>query len=453
MPQTRITLETDRIVQRSQSLVLSLAMNSRRNLVNQVAIAVLLILASLSPALAQTDEEASEEPTASELAEETAIEADSDGSLDDASSSISVKDVITGFRLSGDVRVGYFNTAVDERLLGNRTDDVIAARWRIRTEVGIFPYLRGTARVAGICSSDECSPNPILESSIPTTSGIDDGDITLDEAYLQWYRLERFDVAIGRLQTRFVARGGVFAKSLDRNDSNNVNVNWTDGLHATLKVRNGWEPHLILQYNSSDGPSNVRRGPLDFSDSAARTSYFFAIENLQRTPLFVQRGLDLSYLPASLLKDGNLSGRREDYYGVVLRSANRWPDVHEGVRLRVASEIGYAPETQTNAAAGLAGDGDTDGLAWNVAVSVMDIRPNHSIGINYGRVGAGWLLSPQFRQNESLAEIRYQWRRSKNLAVDVRVRKRTELEQLALADRKQEELDFFVRFTWGGTRR
>jgi hypothetical protein len=81
----------------------------------------------------------------------------------------------------------------------------------------------------------------------------------------------------------------------------------------------------------------------------------------------------------------------------------------------------------------------------------MDIKPNHSIGINYGRVGAGWLLSPQFRQNESLTEIRYQWRKNKQLAFDFRVRHRKELEQLQFSDRRRDEVDFFLRLTWGGT--
>ena len=81
----------------------------------------------------------------------------------------------------------------------------------------------------------------------------------------------------------------------------------------------------------------------------------------------------------------------------------------------------------------------------------MELKPDHSIGVNYGRVGAGWLLSPQFRQNESLTEIRYQWRKNRQLAFDFRIRKRKELARLELSDRKREELDFFVRFTWGGT--
>ena len=402
-------------------------------------------------AFAQSTGEAADGKTESEVTEEEAIAADYDGSLDDATGSIDVREALEGISLTADVRVGYFQSEIDERDGSSRSEDVTAARWRFRSEFGIFPYLRAVGRIAGLCSSDECSPTVVLEESIPTTNGIADGDITLDEAYFHWFRLERFDLALGRLQTKFVARGGIFAKSLDRNDSNNTNVNWTDGVHTTFRGRHGWVPHLILQHNSSDGPTNVRRGPLDFDDPAARVTYFLGIESLERTRLFLQRGVDISYLPKSLLKEGALSARREDYYGIVVRTANRWPERDDGPRLRVATEVGYAPETQTKAAAGLAGEGDVDGLAWNVVFSVMEFIPNHSVGVNYGRVGAGWLLSPQFRQNESLSEIRYQWRKSKQLAFDFRIRNRTELEQLILSDRKREELDFFLRFTWGGT--
>ena len=393
----------------------------------------------------------SDEVTATELTVEEAIAEDTDGSIDDASNSIDVRTVRDGASLSADLRVGYSETEIDERNGTSNSDDILRARWRLRTEIGIFPYLRGVGRIAGVCSDIECDPEFVLDHSISTSSGIADGEITLDEMYVHFFRFDRFDLALGRFQTRFVARGGVFAKSLDRNDSNNVNVNWTDGLHTTFRSSNGWVPHLILQYNSSNGPSNIRRDPLDFSESSARITYFLGLENLNRTPLFLQRGVDISYLPKSLLKDGVLSGRREDYSGIVVRTANRWPERDDGIRLRFAAEVGYAPETQTNAAAGLAGGGDTDGLAWNVVLSLMEFKPDHSIGVNYGKVGAGWLLSPQFRQNESLAEIRYLWRKNRQLAFDFRIRKRKELEQQLLSSRKREELDFVLRFTWGKT--
>lgn len=98
---------------------------------------------------------------------------------------------------------------------------------------------------------------------------------------------------------------------------------------------------------------------------------------------------------------------------------------------------------------GLAGTGDTDGLAWLVSASVVDFRQDHSVGINYGRADAGWLLSPQYRENEEAIEIRYMWRRSRNLAIDIRGRWREELEQLENAARKRQELNVFARFTLG----
>jgi len=242
---------------------------------------------------------------------------------------------------------------------------------------------------------------------------------------------------------------GSVAKSLDRNDSNNLRVNWTDGMHGTLRVKNGWASHLILQYNDEDGAGNVRAQPLNFTDDDSRVTYFLAFENLERKGPLLQRGLDISYLPQSLLKDGGINGRLEDYWGFVARGAGRWPDRSDGPSLRVSAELGFAPETQTRASEGLAGDGDVDGWAWNFTASIMNFRPTHSIGINYGRTDAGWLLSPQYGKNEELFEIRYLWRKSRQLAIDVRGRWREDLEQLITADRKRDSFDLYVRFTWG----
>jgi hypothetical protein len=125
-----------------------------------------------------------------------------------------------------------------------------------------------------------------------------------------------------------------------------------------------------------------------------------------------------------LLKNGPLSGGREDCCGIVVRTANRWPERNKGIRLRTAVDVGYAPETQTKSAAGFIGDGE---------------------------VAAGWLLSPQFQQNESLAEIRYQWRKNRNLAFDIGIRLRKELEAQALSTGKREETDVLLRLTWGKT--
>jgi len=189
--------------------------------------------------------------------------------------------------------------------------------------------------------------------------------------------------------------------------------------------------------------------PLNFIDDDSRGTTFLAFENLQREGFLIQRGLDISYLPKSLLKDGGLNGRIEDYWGLVARAAGRWPVRPVGPSLRVSGELGYAPETQTKASENLVGTGDVDGLAWNFTASIMNFWPDHSIGINYGRTDAGWLLSPQYGKNEQLFEFRYLWRKSRQLAIDIRGRWLEDLEKPLNADRKCDSFDFYLRLTWG----
>jgi len=399
------------------------------------------------------------------MAQEAATEVDlavpedaMSGSLDDSSGSIeaareTVGELIEqGWSAKGDLRIGYVKSDLDLLDGTTTTESNWRGRFRIGGSVGISEWLTGNGRIATSCTSDDCSPSATLDPDLSTGSSIDEGDITLDELYLHVFRRERFDIALGRLQTKFVARAGVFAKSLDRNNGNGFNINWTDGVHGTYHLKDESILHFIAEHNSSDGPSSVRRGPLDFSDSDARVSHFFAWETQNRLGPFTQRGFDISYLPSALMKDGTQTGPLEDYVGVVTRGATARPFGTKGRRWNIAAEIGYAPETQTRAAAGLPGEGDADGLAWNFAASLMDLWPDHSIGINYGRTGAGWLLSPQYRNNEELIEVRYLWRRRRNLALDFRVRGRRDLVALVGESGKRNELDFFARFTLGFSR-
>ena len=243
-------------------------------------------------------------------------------------------------------------------------------------------------------------------------------------------------------------RGGVYFKSLDRNDSNNTRITWTDGLHVTFRGDNGWRSNFILQRNVDEGTGSIRRGPLDFTDSAAKNTWFLGFENLRAWGPVVQRSLDLSYLPRSLVKDNAVDGRNVDYWGLVGRLAVRWPQRPEGLRFRGGVEMGYAPETPSRTASGFDDPGDVSGLAWNVVANAMDIRPGHSIGVNYGRTGKGWLLSPQYLPNSELLEFRYQWRPRRGPLLEARVRRQTDLDKPTEAAQERSELDFYLRLTW-----
>lgn len=353
-----------------------------------------------------------------------------------------------GLNFDGDFRLGdtFVGDDIDDVTLGD--PDSIRARWRIRSTWGITERFRGVLRVAGLCSTSECEPDFVLQPDVPNGKSLEDGQITIDEFFLQSFRSGHFNVAVGRMQVKFVARGGVFSKSLNQNDSNNLRVNWTDGLHATFKAKNGWESHMVLQYNSEDGPGTVRRDPLDFTDDGSRVSYLFDFENLQQERRLVQRAIDINYFPSALLVNGQAEGPREDYLAIVARAAARWPVRSESWRIRLSSEVGYAPNTPTKTAAGITGTGDADGLAWNVTASVMDFAPHHSIGINYAQTGAGWLVSPAYTNNERLIEIRYMWRPTDRMTLDIRGRRREDLQQRLIEDPDRDGFDLYFRFTW-----
>ena len=147
-----------------------------------------------------------------------------------------------------------------------------------------------------------------------------------------------------------------------------------------------------------------------------------------------------------MLVDNDLAGPREDYWGFVGRLAARWPQRREGIRLRAGIEVGYAPNTASAQGANLASD--ASGFAWDGVLSLMDFMPGHSIGINYAQTGAGWYLSPQFRPNEELFEIRYLLQRAKWPLLEFRVRWREELEQQLMTAQKAYAFDGYLRLTW-----
>jgi len=320
----------------------------------------------------------------------------------------------------------------------------------VRARIGAVRSLsdswRVGARLAAACTSESCKPETFFEEE---TSSNSDNNLVIDEAFVHWYRGERFDLALGRLQTKFITKGGVFAKSLDRNDSNNTRITWTDGIHGTMHHENDWESHLILQYNPEDGPAQVLRDPLNFEDEDSRVSAFFSLQNEAPVRFLTQRAIDISYYPSALKKDG-LTGdsRIEDYWGVVGRFAGRYPKRSSGRRLRFSLEAGYAPETPTKSGIGLDGSADTSGIAIAATVALMDFYPRHNLGLNLARTGAGWLLSPQYNKNERLIELRYVWAVNQSFTFDLRVRHRQELDQLTTAEHKRDEVDLFARLTW-----
>ena len=401
--------------------------------------------ASLADVLAA--EQAPETRVDVEQSDVDVMDMDVAGSIDDAVAEQGY------FKYGGDLRVAYNWEDQKFRDGSSERDDNFTGRLRFESQFTLRDNFRITARLAGRCSTVTCDPQLDVQGD-DEEGTIENGTVILDELYVHWFSTERFNVALGRLQTRFVARGGVFAKSLDRNNSNNTNITYTDGLHATFTpgYGRGWVINLISEYNDDDGATTTRLEPLDFSKSSSKVSHFVALENNRRWGYIVQRGIDITYLNNALQVDGTDDGEIDDYWGFVTRTAARFP-LGDGLqRLQLAGEFGYAPNTPTERAVDieLGGDDDdtdTSGTAWNVSASIMDFYPNHSIGFLYGRTGAGWLLSPQYGNNETQMEVRYNWRPDPDVMIDARLRYRQDIDRISGSSRRGEDWQFYARAT------
>ena len=350
------------------------------------------------------------------------------------------------WKLSGDLRAGYFASESTARNGAETQQDAFNARLRVAIQRSIAEHWTVRTRVAGRFSSDQDGVRAYLRGYAPTRTGTAFGDITLDEAYLGYQAADDgLRLKVGRFQTAF-AVPGVASKGLDRNDSPNIEVQWTDGVHLDIPVAGGWRGHAIAQYRDRKGSGGLAHAPLDFSDTGSRATLFFGLENKQRLGPVTQRMVSVTWMPDSLADHGLAASPRADYLTIDARIAAEWALREGGPRLVAGAELGYAPTTPLHAVMNTGGSGDTSGMAWQVLASVYDFAPRHHIGIAVGGTDAGWLLSPDYRPNERSAELRYQWQFLPKTSMEARVRERREAEHPD-ATRARIDRDLYIRLS------
>jgi hypothetical protein len=358
----------------------------------------------------------------------------------------SVTAAADGWEFGSDLRAGVFVNQRDTRS-GDR-DEVSEARARIRAALSreIAPGWRFRGRVAGRFGTEQEATRVFLQGHSPTPTGTRLGDVTLDELYLDYAPDAAWSLRIGRFQTKFELMG-VAAKSLDRNDSPSTDVSWTDGLHWRYRFDPGWQAHLVLQHNPARGSGTTARRPLDFADSGSRLALFSGLESTRALGPIVQRMIGVTWLPDALARDGVSAPAREDYLAITARLAAAWPIGADGRRWLLAAEAGHAPHTPRATVVGAGDGGHAGGNAWQASVNLENIRPGHHVGLVHGRADAGWLLSPDFRNNDRLVELRYQWRIRPNLSMEARIRRREEIDLPASAGQARVDRDLYLRLT------
>jgi len=351
------------------------------------------------------------------------------------------------WQLSGDLRVAYAASWRDARDGKQRDSDSLGARFRLRLRRDLSDAWRIQSRLAGTFEDQRNETEFFIRSQRQSGTSIAPGSVTLDELFVRWRSGDRTtQLQLGRFQST-LKLPLITNKSLDRNQASNIDIGWTDGIQFSRVFARGWEGLLVAQYNGHDGNGTPTRGPIDFRASNSRVSTFAALANEQSWGPIVQRALAITWYPDALASNGVDDAVREDYVTATFKLAAGW-DLNARTRLVLGGELGHAFETPTNAAMRLDGSGDSDGFGWVLGADLVELFPGHTVGVVFAEADAGWLISNDIRQNDSLAELRWQWQITESLRSEFRARWRYEQEIRSGAPQKQRDRDMRARFTW-----
>jgi hypothetical protein len=349
-------------------------------------------------------------------------------------------------RTFGDVRIAGYASERDARDRTETSEQGLRMRLRMGAELPLTTdwLLRG--RLATRQTTDQDGTRFWRKAWTPTRTGLEDGDAAIDELYLRWAPTDgNWMLRIGRFQSSFTL-ADIAGKSLDRKDSSNMAITWTDGLHLRYHHASGWRSHLILQHNAREGASVTARAPLSFDDSDSRVSTFAGLESTARWGPLTQRMLSVTWMPKALATESLDAPRRDDYLAVTARATAEWPIGPNGMLGVLGGEVGYAPNTPDNVVMDSGTSGRAEGMATQFSMNLLDFAPRHDIGFVYGELDPGWLISPSFRPNDLLLEIRYRWRMTATWTMEARLRRREERHLPPEVTRPRIDDDFYLRF-------
>lgn len=349
----------------------------------------------------------------------------------------------------GDLRTGYYSKESSETGKANKAASEIRFRIRAGVKTQISHKLSASLRFAGrfYAFTDPYRRNdtgfdyidaiPQYKDSIPA------GQTSIDNAFLKYTFGDKSYVRVGRFRSSYELKG-VAKKSLDRNNSPNSDITWTDGAHLSMKLPGHHRLNAIAQYNPENA-TTVLRKPLNFARTKSRLSYFLGLQHTKTKGPFVQREIDLTIMPAALCESGiNAAangcndGLASTYVAGVVRLASQWKISDSGTKFLLGTEFGYSPTTADKNKV----NGGDDGVAYQLTFNFIGFAPKHSIGAVYNKAGGAWLLSPDFTNNNTLKELRYAWKFAKKQKIEFRIRQR---ENIVASDKLRNDL--YLRYT------
>ncbi|MBY6205603.1 hypothetical protein [Halomonas denitrificans] len=357
--------------------------------------------------------------------------------------------VASEWDISGDFRTHmYAENWRDTRSGGTDDATSIGARFRLRLEREVSENCEFQTRFATRINESGNDWDAYIRANRDSGTGVNGGTATLDELFVQCESGDgRSRWTVGRMQSD-LDLPHMASRSFDRSQASSINIGWTDGVSYRRDFANGWYGEGVVQYNGRDGNGQTFRGPITFDDSDARIGFFGVIgSEAEVGPVFF-RTFSLTVYPDALAPAGTASAERDDYLLGAFKLGAGWDLDDAGRRLVAVGEIAHAPNTPLKSTLGLPGSGDVDGWGWQVGTDLVNVFPKHSVGLNYGQSDGGMLISNDFRQNNELAEFRWQYKMTSALRFEFRARWRRELERREGAEQLQRDRDVRLRFTY-----
>lgn len=272
------------------------------------------------------------------------------------------------------------------------------------------------------------------------------GQTSFDMFYIEWSDNNRWLVQAGRMQHGFHLRG-ILAKGIDRYNSPNVSITWTDGIWVRYLIHPAWYIHFVSQYNHPNGTTSYYSSPIHFAEPASRFTFFAAVEGRETSGLWNQRELSVTVMPSTFR---NSSGDAAMYLAITGRIGINLPFDLSFMKIMIAGEAGYAPAAPSFSQLNLSTSSVSrnHAVAWQASLNFMDIFIHHNIGFLYGRTDPGWLIAPSFRNNTDTFEVRHQYRFNRSLSSEIRYRIRNQLYIPENAMVKRKDDDLYIRITY-----
>jgi hypothetical protein len=348
--------------------------------------------------------------------------------------------------LTGDIRTGYFGITGQNR--DGSSADFHEIRNRTRIGIRYLPHERVIiqTRYAIRVNSRDFELKPGLHTSRPGNGGLMMGEGAFDEAYLQYAFSDRFTTRIGRFQASY-AIGGVISNAIIRNDSPNVDVEWTDGALFAFIPAAGWSTDLVVQWHHKNAPSNTYRNPLDINNTDTPFTFFTHIRKSFKDNVIRYAALDVIYSPDALIK--TTDGNRGDYLAAAVKTQLGW-ELPSSRTLLWGGEIAYSfnrPD-ETVVRMGTTDGKKAGGLGFQTNLSIQNLFEGHNLGFIAAILEPSLLTSTSYWNNLLLIEIRHTCRLTGRLSAETRLRYRGDHKQLAGVDQKRWQIFPYARLTY-----